>query len=117
MKHGDFRGSKLFPFGNFVVVEIRSSTEAAFRHERYKMPDPYGSFERLIVTSSGGKFMVTDKNVDNGAIEVNGRKYRVPPDHLVVIDEMGAIQVVEDPRGRHPAIPELILDSEYPHPK
>lgn len=117
VKHGNFHGSKLFPFGNFVVVEVKSSTEGTFRHERYRMPGPFGPFERLIITSSGGKFMVTDKNVGNGAIEVNGKQYRVPLDHLVVIDERGAIRVVKDPRGRHPAIPKPISDSEHPHPK
>ena len=115
-EHGRFQGAKLFAFSNFIVIEARSASEATFDFAHYQHPDPFGMFDRLIITSSGGKCTVTNKHVRSGAIEVNGKKYRVPPGYLVVIDGVGKIQVIQS-KVRHPGIPRRILDTERTPPK
>ena len=118
IERDQFQGAKRFEFGNFVVVEVRSAIPASYEWSDYNhvRGDAFHvPFERVTIRSRAGTVIMTDQGVGNQQIVVNGRQYPVPTHRLLEINEAGRIQLRDDPRGGHSAIPSLIRESDLHH--
>ncbi|MBI4229694.1 MAG: hypothetical protein HY608_02550 [Planctomycetes bacterium] len=97
-----WRGSRRFTFPNFVTVEVRSAAEASFTVEHLREGFFQAPVDRLTVRSSGGEFTISDIGMSDRGVKVNGREFRVPMTHLLVINETGGIDVIPLPEGEAP---------------
>ena len=118
LERDHFQGAKRFEFGNFVVVEVSSAIPASYEWSYYNVNGDafHVPFERVMIRSRAGRWIVTDQGVGNQQIIVNGRRYPVPTHQLMEINnEGGRIQVRDDPHGGHSKIPLPIRESDLPH--
>jgi hypothetical protein len=92
--NGKFTGHKLIVLHNRVRVKVEAEGEASFAYEGVNIRTHGGSHPPYYdwrVTTSAGKFHITDCDAGDGAVLVNGQSHWVGLEQHLVIDSKGQI--------------------------